>query len=75
MHKDRLNYLAHGREKCRKRISSMTEKEANQRCGFHWLDISNGEILLYNMRHVQDHAAQLNFMLSRKLGKEDGTYN
>ena len=68
MHKDRLNYLAHGREKCRQRISSMTEEEANQCCGFHWLDISNTEILLYNMRHVQYHAAQSHLMMSMKVG-------
>ena len=41
-----LTYLAHGREKCRKRISSMTEEQANQPCGFHWLDITNAEILV-----------------------------
>jgi len=63
-----LSYLAHGREKCRQRISSMTEEQADQRCGFHWLDISTAEILLYNMRHVQHHAAQLNFMLNRETG-------
>jgi hypothetical protein len=62
-----LTYLTHGRKKCRKRISSITEEHANQRCGFHWLDISNAEILLYNMRHVQHHAAQLNFILCRKV--------
>ena len=66
--KELLTYLAHGREKCRSRISSITEEQANQRCGFRWLDITVAETLLYNMRHVQHHAAQLNFMLSRKLG-------
>ena len=60
-----LNYLAHGKEKCRDRIASLTEEHANKRCGFDWLDLSFGEVLLYNMRHVQHHAAQLNFMISR----------
>jgi hypothetical protein len=62
-----LKYLSHGREKCRSVITSMTEKRAGQRCGFDWLDISVTEVLLYNMRHVQHHAAQLNYILSRKL--------
>ncbi len=63
-----LKFLEFGREKCRSTISSLTEERANQRCGFDWLDISNTEVLLYNMRHVQHHAAQLNFILSKKVG-------
>jgi hypothetical protein len=63
-----LKYLEHGREKCKSSISSLTEEQANQACGFSWLDITTAELLLYNMRHVQHHAAQLNHMLSRKLG-------
>jgi hypothetical protein len=63
-----LAYLAYGREKCRSVISSMTEEQAHQRCGFEWLDISVAEALLYNIRHVQHHAAQLNFILAKKIG-------
>jgi uncharacterized damage-inducible protein DinB len=63
-----LKYLEHGREKCRLTIASLTEEQADKRCGFDWLDISVSEILLYNMRHVQHHAAQLNFILSKKVG-------
>jgi hypothetical protein len=62
------NYLLHGREKCRTRILSMTEETAVQRCGFSWLDISVEELLLYNMRHVQHHAAQLNLLLRMGAG-------
>lgn len=60
-------YLVHGREKCRSTIAAMTEDKANQRCGFSWLDISVLELLLYNMRHVQHHAAQLNLILRQKV--------
>jgi len=63
-----LKYLEHGREKCRLTIASLTEEQADKRCGFDWLDISVSEILLYNMRHVQHHAAQLNFILSKEVG-------
>ena len=58
-------YLDHGREKCRQRIAAMTDEQARRRCGFDWLDISMTEILLYNLRHVQHHAGQLNLILKQ----------
>lgn len=66
--KELLIYLKHGREKCRSTIVNMTEEQTNKQSGFSWLDISVAEVFLYNMRHVQHHAAQLNFILSQKLG-------
>jgi len=63
-----LKYLTHGRGKCRSVIAGMTEERSNRRCGFDWLDLSVAEMLLYNMRHVQHHAAQLNLMLSKETG-------
>ena len=60
-------YLEHGREKCRGTIASMTEEKGNRRCGFEWLDLSVAEVLLYNMRHVQHHAGQLNLILRQKI--------
>jgi hypothetical protein len=61
-----LGYLEHGRRKCRSVIAAITGETACQRCGFSWLDLSVGELLLYNMRHLQHHAAQLNLVLSQK---------
>jgi hypothetical protein len=61
-------YLEHGRKKCRATIEALTEEKARQRCGFEWLDISVAEMLLYNMRHVQHHAAQLNLLLRQNTG-------
>lgn len=61
-------YLEHGRSKCRATIEALTDEKALQRCGFEWLDISFQELLLYNMRHVQHHAAQLNLILRQKTG-------
>jgi uncharacterized damage-inducible protein DinB len=61
------SYLEHGRDKCRKVIQNLTVEKANQRCGVDWLEISNAELLLYNMRHVQHHAAQLNLMLRQTI--------
>jgi hypothetical protein len=60
-------YLDHGREKCRRTIAGMTREQADRRCGFNWLDITVAEVLLYNMRHVQHHAAQLNLILRQRI--------
>jgi hypothetical protein len=61
-------YLEHGRNKCRATIEALTDEKARQRCGFQWIDVSFGELLLYNMRHVQDHAAQLHLILGQTIG-------
>ena len=58
-----LAYLEHGRQKCRATIETMTDERARQRCGFERPDVSVSELLLYTMRHVQHHAAQLNLIL------------
>jgi hypothetical protein len=63
-----LKYLEHGRRKCRMVIEGLTEERALERCGFDWLDLSVAELLLYNMRHVQHHAAQLQLLLRQKTG-------
>lgn len=72
--KDELHtYLEHGRAKCRATIEALTEEKARQRCGFEWLgDLSNAEILLYGMRHVQHHAAQLHLILRQKTDSTPG---
>lgn len=56
-------YLAHGRQKCRKVLETLTDQKASRRWVFDTIDFSIGELLLYNMRHVQHHAAQLNLIL------------
>jgi len=62
--KDELSgYLEHCRRKCKSSIESLTEERARQRCDFPWVGLEYGEFLLYNMRHVQHHAAQLNLIL------------
>ncbi|MFH0989620.1 MAG: DinB family protein [bacterium] len=52
-----LAYLNHGRDKCRRTINALTDDQLSMRCGFEWLDLSVIEMHLYNMRHVQHHAA------------------
>jgi hypothetical protein len=71
--KDELQiYLEHGRKKCRATIEALTDEKARQRCRFAWGEVSFAELLLYNMRHVQEHAAQLNLMLGQKIGSAPG---
>jgi hypothetical protein len=57
-----LTYLHHCRRKCRAVIDALTDERAQQPCGFR-RPLSVGELLLYNMRHVQHHAGQLNLIL------------
>jgi hypothetical protein len=71
--KDQLRtYLEHGREKCRSTIDTLTDDRGRQRCGFEWVDVSVMELLLYNMRHVQHHTAQLNLILRQKTDSAPG---
>lgn len=61
-------YLDYGRKKCQATIEALTEETAQRRCRFRWGEVSFVELLLYNMRHVQEHAAQLNLRLGQKVG-------
>jgi len=58
-----LGYLEHCRKKLDAVMSAMTEAWIADPCPFSYRAMSNGELLLYNMRHVQHHAAQLNLRL------------
>lgn len=71
--KDELRtYLRYGREKCRTTILSMTDEEAGRPYKFGRVDLSIAELLLYNMRHVQHHAAQLNLLLRTEIDSAPG---
>jgi hypothetical protein len=58
-----LGYLEHCRKKLDAVMAALTEAWVTNPCPFPYRDMSNGELLLYNMRHVQHHAAQLNLLL------------
>lgn len=60
------SYLQHCRQKCHATINALTDESAARRCHFNHRDLSFFELLLYNMRHVQDHTAQLNLLLGQK---------
>ncbi len=61
--KELQTYLEHGRQKCRRALETFTAEKASQRWVYETLDLRVGELYLYNMRHVQHHAAQLNLIL------------
>jgi hypothetical protein len=65
-------YLEHGRRKCRSTIDGLTDEQAGRRCGFDRPALSVGELLLYNLRHVQHHAAQLNLILRQTTDSAPG---
>jgi hypothetical protein len=61
-----LTYLGHGRRKFHARIEALTEESAKRRFVIGRVDLSIAELFLYNMRHIQHGAAQLNLILRRE---------
>ena len=62
-----LKYLEYSRANCRERIAGLGDGAMHQDCGIKERNLTNAELLLYNMRHVQHHAAQLNLLLRQKI--------
>ncbi|MCC6612665.1 MAG: DinB family protein [Anaerolineae bacterium] len=60
-----LTYLQACREKCKTTIDALTDEAAERCCRFSWGECSFFELLIYNLRHVQEHTAQLNLMLGQ----------
>ena len=58
-----LAYLAHGRKKCENSMANLNDSRSDQVRSFGRVQGTYLELLLYNMRHVQHHAAQLNMLL------------
>jgi hypothetical protein len=67
--KDELQaYLEECRRRCQKTIEGTSDEEAQRICRFGWGEVSFAELLLYSMRHIAGHAAQLNLLLGQKIG-------
>ena len=61
-------YLASVRQKRHATLAALTDEQARRPVAYPWSDwqpISYLELLLYTMRHVQEHAAQLCLFLSQ----------
>ncbi len=63
-----LDYLNYCRSKCRSIFAAMTAETAQKRCKFPWMELDYADLLLDNMRHVQEHAAQMNLFLGQQSG-------
>jgi DinB superfamily len=61
------SYLSHCHEKCRSKVAFLSDEKMAEPCGFERRNFSVAELLLYNMRHVQHHAAQLNLILRQTI--------
>ena len=61
-------YLVFTRQKCHTTLVRLTDEQAHRPIEYAWSegrDVSFLELQLYNMRHVQEHAAQLNLFLGQ----------
>jgi DinB family protein len=61
-------YLATTRQKCHAALVSLTDEQARQPISYPWTrgqPVSFLELQIYNMRHVQEHASQLNLFLGQ----------
>jgi len=64
--KDQIRvYLDQCRRTCKETIEALTDEKASRRCTFEWMEPSFLELQLYSMRHVQEHASQMNLLLGQ----------
>ena len=62
-----LGYLAHCRDKCRAAVARLDDGSPRRLRSFRWGEASEVELLIYNLRHVQHGAAQLNLLLRQEV--------
>ncbi len=67
-----LTYLGYARDKCRAKIENLADENELQRVRANWRVQTVAELLLYTMRHTQEHAAELNLLLGQKTGSAPG---
>ena len=67
-----LKYLEFGRRKARRKLKVMTNQKLFRHCGFERKDFTVAELMIYNTRHIQHHAAQLNLLLRQKIDSAPG---
>ena len=64
-----LGYLEYCRGKCQETIAALSTEQASRLCRFAWGELTFAELQLYNLRHVQEHGAQLRMFLGQQAGK------
>ena len=68
-----LSYVALCRRKAIEVLGSESDELLGRVSGFSWLQMSRGEALLYNLRHIQHHVGQLSAFL-RKLTDDTSSW-
>ena len=58
-----MDYLRYSRRKCKESIARLTDESAHNRVAPMRPQLTQLELHMYTMRHVQHHAAQLNLVL------------
>jgi hypothetical protein len=66
-----LDYWTYCRQRSRETIEGLTVEQANRMCQFAWGEVPFGELLIYTMRHVQEHSAQLLLFLGQQSGESN----
>src|SRR5579864_3565548 len=63
-------YLSHSAEKCRMTFQNLTDEQARRthQIGSRRHTMTFAELLIYNMGHVREHAAQLSMFVGQKRG-------
>jgi hypothetical protein len=64
-----FGYLEYCRRRCQETISALSTEQADRLCRFAWGELPFGELQLYSLRHVQEHAAQLRMFLGQQAGR------
>jgi hypothetical protein len=64
-----LGYLEYCYRKCQETLGALSIEQARRLCRFAWGELAFAELQLYNLRHVQEHAAQLGMFLGQQAGK------
>jgi hypothetical protein len=64
-----LGYLEQCRRRCQETIGALSDEQAYRLCRFAWGELPFAELQLYNLRHVQEHGAQLRMFLGQQAGK------
>ena len=60
-----LSYVAICRQKASEALAAETQASLEGPCGFSWRRFSRAELHIYNIRHIQHHAAQCSAYLRR----------
>jgi hypothetical protein len=67
-----LSYLDHGRQKARRVIFDLSDDSFQRVIKFRKANLPFPELILYTMRHIQHHSAQLNLLLRQRINSAPG---